>query len=46
MKARIAADAIVTTATHVHALLLRRGSDTVLLDFERRLLIGGMTIKT
>ena len=41
VKATIAAAAIVTTATHVHALLLRRGTDTVLIDFERRLLIGG-----
>ena len=39
VKATIAAAAIVTTATHVHALLLRRGTDTVLIGFERRLLI-------
>ena len=41
VKATIAAAAIVTTATHVHALLLRRGTDTVLFGFERRLLICG-----
>ena len=39
VKATIAAAAIVTTATHAHALLLRRGTDTVLIGFERRLLI-------
>ena len=42
VKATIAAAAIVTTATHVHALLLRRGTDTVLFGFERRLLICGL----
>ena len=39
VKATIAAAAIVTTATHVHARLLRRGCETVLCGFERRLLI-------
>ncbi len=41
VKATIAAAAIVTTATHVHALLRRRGTETVLTGFERRLLICG-----
>ena len=39
VKARTTAPAIGTTATTAHALLLRRGTDTVLIGFERRLLI-------
>ena len=41
VKATIAAAAIITTATHVQTLLLRRGTDTVLIGCERRLPIGG-----
>ena len=41
VRARTTAPVIGTMATHAHALLLRRGTDTVLIGFERRLLICG-----